>query len=134
MRRAAFFYGLFMDPAILNKRGVSPGEGRRARVDGHALRIGERATLVPEDGAHALGMAYALEASQLQALYSADGLEAYTPTLVQVQYEDGTAEAAECWVLAQAPEPGERNPDYASRLRETLEKLDFPGDYIAAIA
>jgi hypothetical protein len=133
MRRAAFFYGLFMDPEVLRTRGVEAGEGRRAFVDGHALRIGERATLVPEAGAHAYGMAYALEAAQLQALYSADGLEAYAPVVLPVVFEDGTVEPAECWVLAQPPEPGERNPDYAQRLRATLGALDFPESYIASI-
>jgi hypothetical protein len=134
MARAAFFYGLFMDPEVLRGNGVEAGEGRRARVDGQALRIGERATLVPQDGAHAYGMTYALEAAQLQALYSEGGLESYAPILVHAVFEDGTSEPAECWVLAQAPEPGERNADYARKLRSTLAALRFPADYISTLA
>ena len=134
MSRQAFFYGLYMDPEILESHGIAPGEGRRARVDGHALRIGERATLVPGDDAHAYGMAYALDAAQLQALYSASGLEAYAPTVVEVHYEDGTSAAAECWVLTPAPDTFAANPDYARKLRETLARLKFPADYVAAIA
>src|SRR5689334_21310895 len=104
MPRQAFFYGLFMDPDVLRKQGIEPGEGRRARVDGQALRLGERATLVPQADAHAYGMTYALEAAQLQALYSAAGLESYAPIVVQAQFDDGTSAPAECWVLSSPPE------------------------------
>jgi hypothetical protein len=132
-KRPVFFYGLFMDPDILRGFGLEVGECQRARVDGPALRIGERATLVPQDGAHAYGMAYGLEAAQLQALYSADGLESYAPTVVTVNFEDGMSAPAECWVLAQPPGSDAHNPDYARRLREALTKLKFPADYIASI-
>src|SRR5688572_9302597 len=132
-RREAFFYGLFMDPDVLRKAGIEPGEGRRARVDGQALRLGERATLVPQEGAHALGMTYPLEASQLQALYSATGLEAYAPIVVQVTCDDGTTAPAECWVLATVPEGRAADPDYARRLREVLARLGFPSGYVASV-
>ena len=131
--RPVFFYGLFMDPDVLRGHGVDCGEGRRARVDGHALRIGERATLVPQDGAHAYGMAYGLEAAQLQALYSADGLESYAPTLVTVHFDDGQSAPAECWVLAQAPDANAHNPEYVRKLRAVLTKLHLPADYVASV-
>jgi hypothetical protein len=133
MRRQTFFYGLFMDPEVLRSHGVESGEGRRARVDGHALRIGERATLVPQDDAHAYGMAYGLEAAQLQALYSSGGLESYAPIVVTVHFDDGLTAPAECWVLAQAPEAGALDADYVRRLREALAKLDFPAEYVASV-
>jgi hypothetical protein len=132
-KRPVFFYGLFMDPEVLRGRGVEPGEGRKARVDGHALRIGERATLVPAESAHAYGMAYDLEATQLQALYSADGLESYAPTVVTVHFEDGLTAPAECWVLSQPPDADAHNPEYVRKLREALTKLRFPADYIASV-
>jgi len=132
-RREAFFYGLFMDPEVLRKAGIEPGEGRRARVDGQALRLGERATLVPQAGAHALGMTYPLEAAQLQALYSATGLEAYAPIVVQVACEDGETVPAECWVLAQVPEGQSPDPGYVGKLRDVLARLGFPADYIASV-
>jgi hypothetical protein len=42
-----FFYGLFMDVDVLRNSGVAPADPRHAHVDHFALRIGERATLVP---------------------------------------------------------------------------------------
>jgi hypothetical protein len=50
-----FFYGLYMDLEILREAGVAPASPRRAYVDGFALRIGQRATLLPSAGARAYG-------------------------------------------------------------------------------
>jgi hypothetical protein len=124
-----------MDPDVLRSQGIDAGEGRKARVDGQALRLGERATLVPQEGARAYGMTYALEAAQLQALYSTAGLEAYVPIVVQVRFEgdDGEGAAAECWVLATPPEAATPDPDYEKRLREVLGRLGFPAEYVATV-
>ncbi len=50
-----FFYGLFMDSEVLRDSQVMGVNPRRAYVDGYALRIGRRATLVPSSGARAYG-------------------------------------------------------------------------------
>jgi hypothetical protein len=55
-----FFYGLFMDIDILREAHVAPVNPRRAHVDGFALRIGQRATLLPSAGGRAYGMLFAL--------------------------------------------------------------------------
>ncbi len=47
-RIEVFFYGLFMDEAALRDQGFRPADARQARVDGFALRLGARATLVPD--------------------------------------------------------------------------------------
>jgi hypothetical protein len=75
----AFFYGLFMDVSILRQNGVTPTNLRRAYVADLALRIGQRATLVPSSGARAYGVLMALSHSNLEKLYSAPGLEQYRP-------------------------------------------------------
>ena len=46
---AVFFYGLFMDESLLVSKGVSPSKATVGYVDGYSLRIGRRATLVPDD-------------------------------------------------------------------------------------
>ena len=74
-----FFYGLFMDREVLRKQGVEAANPRRAYVEGYALRIGRRATLLPAPGARAYGMLFALTHDELESLYSAPGLEAYRP-------------------------------------------------------
>src|SRR5207302_11449402 len=85
----AFFYGLFMDESTLRQSGVTPVNPRRAYVDDFALRIGQRATLVPHTGARAFGMLLALTHAGLQSLYSAPGLEHYRPEAVLAQQLKG---------------------------------------------
>jgi hypothetical protein len=46
-----FFYGLYMDQAVLAEAGVTPRFPRRASADGFALKIGRRATMVRAPGA-----------------------------------------------------------------------------------
>lgn len=129
----AFFYGLFMDVEVLRQSGAKPANPRPAYVAEFALRIGQRATLVPSPGARAYGMLIALTHAELERLYSAPGLEQYRPEAVLAQPIEGIAVPALCYNLLEAPAPHERNPDYALRLKGVLTKLGFPGDYIASI-
>ena len=46
-----FFYGLFMDVDLLRENGVVPKNPRRGFAPNFALCIGQRATLVPSEGA-----------------------------------------------------------------------------------
>ena len=130
----AFFYGLFMDIDILREADVAPVNPRRAHVDGFALRIGERATLLPSAGGRAYGMLFALTHSELERLYTAPGLEQYRPEAVLAQSLGGTAVPALCYNLREAPQPHERNPEYATRLQRALRKLDFPEEYVATVS
>lgn len=130
-----FFYGLFMDSDILRDSGIEPANPRRAYVDGYALRIGRRATLVPVAGARAYGMVFALTHDELEQLYAAPGLEQYCPEAVVAQPLDGGgAVPALCYNLREAPGPAEKNAEYAASLRAALGKLDFPADYIETVS
>ena len=130
----AFFYGLFMDLDLLRESGVSPMNPRRAQLDSYGLRIGQRATLLPEIGARAYGMLVSLTHAELDRLYAAPGLEQYRPEAVLAHPLDGAPTAALCYNLREAPAPHEQNPDYAARLQRALRKHDFPPEYIASVA
>jgi len=121
-----FFYGLYMDARVLRRAGAKPANFRRAYVADFALRIGQRATLVPAPGARAYGMLIALTHAELDRLYGAPGLEAYRPEAVVAHPFEGAAVPALCYNLVRAPEPHERNPEYATLLRSLLEELGFP--------
>jgi hypothetical protein len=129
----AFFYGLFMDLDILRENQVTPVNPRPAYVDGFALCIGKRATLLPSLGARAFGMLIALTHSELGRLYSGPGLEQYRPEAVLVRTLAGELAAALCYNLPGAPLPEERNPEYAVRLQRVLRKLNFPPEYVASV-
>jgi len=128
-----FFYGLFMDARVLLEAGTKPSNLRRAYVTDFALRIGRRATLVPCPGARAYGMLISLTHAELDRLYGAPGLELYRPEAVLAHLSEGEAIPALCYNLAQAPEPHERNPEYALRLRRVLENLGFPIEYVESV-
>ena len=130
----AFFYGLFMDGDLLRKAGVEPTNPRRAYVDGFALRIGQRATLVPSAGSRAYGMLFALTHAELDRLYATPGLEQYHPEAVLAQPLVGTPLPALCYNLREAPQPHERNSDYAAQLQQVLRVLDFPSAYVASVS
>ena len=130
----AFFYGLFMDITILREGGVAPVNPRRAYVDDFALRIGQRATLLPSLGGRAYGMLFAITHAELERLYTAPGLEQYRPEAVLAQSLEGTPAPALCYNLREAPQPHERNPEYAARLQHALSKLDFPQEYVASVS
>jgi hypothetical protein len=129
-----FFYGLFMDIDILREAGVAPLNPRRAYVDDFALRIGQRATLVPSAGSRAYGMLFALTRSELERLYTAPGLEQYRAEAVLAQSLEGKPAPALCYNLREAPQAHERNPEYAARLQRALRKLDFPQEYIESVS
>ncbi len=129
-----FFYGLFMDEDILRDAGVEPTALRAGFVDGFALRIGKRATLVPTAGARAYGMLIALRHRELDLLYSAPGLERYAAEAVLACTLAGESVPALCYNLREVPSPDEHNPDYASKLRAVLRELGFPREYVDSVS
>lgn len=74
-----FFYGLFMDKAVLEEAGVATRNPQMAYVEDYGLRVGQRAKLVLEAGTKAYGMLYDLTHEELGKLYGAPGLEYYRP-------------------------------------------------------
>jgi hypothetical protein len=128
-----FFYGLFMDPQLLRDKGVEPMEIRQAAVPGFALRIGARASLVPEPAGIALGVVMKLSHADLQRLYSEPSVAAYKPEPVLAKLRVGGTVAALCFNLPEAPSSGEKNTEYAVRLRVVAQRVGLPSDYVESI-
>jgi hypothetical protein len=117
-----FFYGLFMDEALLLEKGISPMNRRVASVENFSLVIGARATLVPSAGRIVYGVLYSLTHGEVDALYAEASVSTYRPEAVLAQLADGSVMPALCFNLPAPPPPGERNPQYASKLRELAER------------
>jgi Gamma-glutamyl cyclotransferase, AIG2-like len=128
-----FFYGLFMHSDVLRESGVAPANPRPGYVHGYALRIGQRATLVPSPQGRAYGMVFALTHRDLEHLYSAPGLEQYRPEAVLVRLLEGGEVPALCYNLREPPKAGEANPEYSARLRAALTELGFPAEYVNSV-
>lgn len=130
----AFFYGLYMDENVLRTKGVEPRAPRKAVVPGYRLRIGARATLVPQFGAQCFGVVFALTQAELHALYAGAGLGMYRAESVLALFEDNSFASVTTFNLSEPPSPGEANADYAAKLRVVLEHLGFPAEYAKSVA
>jgi hypothetical protein len=132
-RLAVFFYGLFMDADLLRTKGVDPVNIRPASVPGFVLRIGQRATLLPEPGARSYGIVMELTHSEIDQLYAEPSVGACRPEPVLAELSDGTEILALCFNLIEPPIPTERNSEYAAKLRTLGGRLGLPSDYLATI-
>ncbi len=128
-----FFYGLFMDAALLRSQGLHPCAPRRAAVDGMALHIGLRATLVPTPAGTVHGMVMALSHAEIDALYSAESVSSYRPEAVLARLDDGSSIPALCFNLPTAPAPSEGNAAYASQLAALGRRLGLPSEYLRSL-
>jgi hypothetical protein len=132
-RVAVFFYGLFMDRALLRAKGIQPARMQRASVKGFRLQIGRRATLVPASRATVHGMLAFLSHAEIEALYSEPTLSDYRPEAVEAILQSGGRRAALCFNLPAAPSARERNEAYAAQLRALAHRLKLPARYVASI-
>jgi hypothetical protein len=128
-----FFYGLFMDEALLREKGLNPLRRRLAALEDFALRIGARATLVPAPEREVYGVLYSLTHEEVDALYAEDSVRAYRPEAVLARLPDGGVAPALCFNLPEPPRAGERNPQYASKLRDLAARAGLPPDYVSSI-
>jgi hypothetical protein len=127
-----FFYGLFMDEAIVRASGADPQHVRRGRVDGFALLIGRRATLWPDPARHVYGMVMDLTRDEIERLYAPPDLRIYRAEAVLVREDGGETIAALCFNLDERPAAAERNAEYAGKLRDLAARLNFPLNYLDA--
>jgi len=127
-----FFYGLFMDESLLASKGISPSKSTVGYVSNFRLRIGRRATLVPNEGFRAYGVVMALRADDVKALYSSESVADYVAEPVSVSLTDGTVEPAVCYNLPEHLIDG-ANADYARSLLILAKSLGFPDDYLQQI-
>ncbi len=128
-----FFYGLFMDGGLLRSKGLQPEGVGPAWVEGLALRIGQRAALVPEPGGRVHGLVMSLTLPELERLYSEPSVQAYRAQAVLAVLSSGAVIPALCYNLPEPPAAGERNPEYATKLRALALKVGLPTGYVSSI-
>ena len=127
-----FFYGLFMDTAVLERLGFAGDEPRMAVLADYDLRIGERVTLVPATGLDVHGVVMRMSAEQATQLYALDIVKGYVPEDVNVTLASGDRLDSVCYLLPEA-DLSSTSQAYAKSLYELGERLGFPADYLARI-
>jgi Gamma-glutamyl cyclotransferase, AIG2-like len=128
-----FFYGLFMDADALRAKGLDPVDIRQASVQGMALRLGDRATLVPASTGSVHGMLMALSHAEIDQLYADASVSAYRPEPLLATLADRGSVPALCFNLPTPPQTDRGNPDYAARLQAVARRVALPESYIATI-
>lgn len=128
-----FFYGLFMDDALLREKGINPVNRRTAAVENFSLVIGDRATLVPDPKQKVYGVVYGLTHAEVDALYAEASLGFYRPEALTAHLADGSIIPALCYNLPVPPSTLERNPQYISKLREVAARIGLPASYVSSI-
>lgn len=129
---AVFFYGLFMDASLLATKGIQPSSSEIGFVEGYALRIGRRATLVRAEASRAYGVLMTIRSGEAKALYAEPSVTDYLAEPVSVTTADGARVAAVCFNLP-PDQLGGTNSAYATALLALAEQLGLPGDYLEAI-
>lgn len=127
-----FFYGLFMDESLLASKGAIATEPTIGYVDGYSLRIGERATLLPEPDSRAYGVLMKVPSDDITALYSEQSVAEYVAEPVVVTLPGGILVPAVCYNLPTAQLVG-KNPEYAAALLALATKLGLPDSYLRHI-
>lgn len=132
----AFFYGGYMNPAVLEAAGVTYENGEAGYVEGLVLTIGPIANLEDKKEARAYGLLARLSHDDLDKLYGGDpaalGGAVYLPEAVLVQTEDGRAVPAMTYICP-ALAGGKPDPAYVAKLVDAAERLALPAEYIAHI-
>jgi hypothetical protein len=118
---------------LLRAQGFDPGAPRLASVAGLALRLGARATMVPQRGGRVHGILMRLTHAEIDRLYAEPSVVAYRAEPVAAILKDGSSVAALCFNLPEAPPVAASNPEYAAKLVVVARRLGLPEEYIASI-
>ena len=133
--KTIFFYGLFMDPDVLQNQNCQSSTAIIAKLRNYELHLGARATLKPSEGDNVYGTLMRLSQSSLDELYSAPSVQDYQATPVTCQLAEDDFVEAITYILPNdyplAPPP---NADYARRLLEVCNKMNIPSPYQQKLA
>lgn len=130
-----FFYGLFMDRALLTAQGLHPHVVGPAVLRDHRIQIGERATLLPSPSRRAFGIVMELNDAEAHALYSEPSVREYVREPVRAELLDtGEAIEADCYNLPRELGEAGANPAYAVKLARLARSLRFDATYVEEIA
>ncbi|WP_444995460.1 gamma-glutamylcyclotransferase family protein [Aliikangiella sp. IMCC44359] len=121
-----FFYGLFMDKALLEKEQIMAMNPRKAYVEDYVLSIGRRAALTPAENEKAFGIVYSLTYDEIDKLYTQPGLACYRPEALIVVLENGAKIPALTYNLFEVADNEPFNQDYANQLKVLFKSLNFP--------
>lgn len=127
-----FFYGLFMDHTILLKNGIRPSNPRRGCLNDYALKIGNRASLIPCRNEKSYGIVMTVDNDAVHKLYAQASVADYIPEEVNIITDTNDSITAICYNLPSESLTG-TNKLYAMSLYKLAKQEGFPDDYLEKI-
>jgi hypothetical protein len=130
----SFFYGWFMDPALLKDKGLSPSDPVVAKLPNYKFILGQRASMISCNGQETWGTLIELEQQELDQLYSEPSVKDYVAIDVTCEDKLGRKISAKTYIL-----PGDykiyppESTDYARTLYDICEKLKLPKKYMTTL-
>jgi hypothetical protein len=126
---SVFFYGSFINVAVLARAGLVPDDVEVARLWGFDIRIAPLATLVRSDRDSVYGTLCTTPRAALDRLYGQEWVAAYRPEAVVAETLRGRLAPALCWIAPPSP-PAPATDEYIDRIVGPARELGFPGWYI----
>ena len=127
-----FFYGSYINPAVLAEVDLFPGRIEVARLPGFDISIAPLANLVPSDRHTVYGILATATHAELERLYTHAqevlGGE-YLPRPVLTHTLGGQLEPALCYI-APALEADAASAEYVARIVDPARSYGFPDWYI----
>jgi hypothetical protein len=130
-----FFYGSYMNFAVLREVGYVPERWEAARLSGFDIVIRPRANLVRSAEHSVYGILATATHAELDRLYAhAQGVlgETYLPEAILAETIEGAWRPALCY-LAPAMEPRPAATDYIDRIAGPAREYGFPEWYVRRI-
>ncbi|HXD30521.1 MAG TPA: gamma-glutamylcyclotransferase family protein [Pyrinomonadaceae bacterium] len=126
-----FFYGTFMDPAILRSQGIDCDEVIPARVTGYELRLRPRGNLVASERGVVYGSIAKISHDEIAKLYrnldERFGLK-YLPEAVLAETLDGALRPALCYIVPNMKD-GAAEPQYIDQMIAAVKAIGLPDWY-----
>ena len=127
-----FFYGSYMNRAVLAEIGLSPALWEPASLSGFDIRIAPRGNLVRAPGHIVFGVLAAATHAELDRLYTHAQTvlgETYLPEAVLVRTQTGAWHPTLCYIATDM-KPAPPEAAYVARILEPARELAFPAWYI----
>lgn len=132
---AVFFYGSYMNPAVLAEAHLTPTDIEVAELPDYEIEIHPLANLVHSEGQRVFGVLTHATHAQLERLYAhaRDVLGGtYLPHPVLVETQSGDLVPAFCYIASEL-EPREATRDYVDRILAPARAHGFPSWYVERI-
>lgn len=130
----AFFYGWFMDPALLKAKGLSPSDPVAAKLPNYKFILGRRASMITCSGEETWGTLMELTQQELDQLYSESSVRDYVAVDVMCEDKSGRKIQAKTYILPsdyKIDQP--ENSNYLQTLCDICQKLELPKKYVTTL-